>query len=173
VTEQAGKINAYVCPNEHTTWTRNADAGTTAMLIPCPEVGCRKQAASKFYRVDQNPDLVTHEWYRHPRPRRLSPEQREHVERGGLLLRRLFPPPWPHPATPTEARRGPDGRIVLRLHVAVDVWESTSEQHWVAFDTPNGQLTITVLADDEVQDWAVLGPMPCGVASCPDQVSNA
>lgn len=165
MTEQPGMINAYVCSNQHTLWTRNADAGTTPMLIPCPEPGCKTSAASKFYRVEQNAGLVTHEWYRHPKPSRLTPEQRQHVERGGLLLRRLFPPPWPHATIPTEARRAPDGRIALQLHVAVDVWEPTSEHRWVSFATPGGHLTVTLLTDEEVQDWPVLGPMQRGVVA--------
>lgn len=63
------------------------------------------------------------------------------------------PPPWPHPTNPTELRRAPDGRIAFRIHIAINVWSATSEQRWFFVDTPNGQFTITPLADEAVTDW--------------------
>lgn len=91
MSEQAGLVNAYMCPAGHTTWTRNADEGTTPFIIGCPD--CDQRARSQFYRVPQQGQPISHEWYRPTkrRTRRLSPDERQHVELGGLLLRSVEP----------------------------------------------------------------------------------
>lgn len=97
--EQAGLVNAYVCAAGHTTWTRNANEGVTPFIIDCPN--CEQLARSQFYRVPQQGQPVTHEWYRPTKrwTRRLPADEREHIELGGLLLRPVEP-------TAEEADRG-------------------------------------------------------------------
>lgn len=97
-----GRINQYtceVCGGVITTIDR--DDGTTPMILNCRATpGCPGTSISSMYRVDQTltPD---HEWYkpaRLPRNRNL----RDHVERGGLLIRPIDadgkPRPAPNPA---------------------------------------------------------------------------
>lgn len=89
------RVNTYTCPRGHQTVTRDLDEGTTPMSILCAEGGhgCMQGAWSAFYKV---PDGLspTHEFYR-PTERQLRraekrvPGTRDHVERGGLLLRRI------------------------------------------------------------------------------------
>lgn len=92
MTEQAGMINAYRCGAGHGTLTRNADSGTTPFLIRCPFPECDRESRSQFYRVPQDTD-ASHEWYRPTSARGLTPGERDHVERGGLLLRQVKPIP--------------------------------------------------------------------------------
>lgn len=75
-----------------------------------------------------------------------------------------FPPPWTHSPNPTEVRRADDGRIALHITVSNRDW--TPENRWVLLDTPNGQLQLTCLSDDEVADWTPLGINEGGGASC-------
>ncbi|GHH57788.1 hypothetical protein [Lentzea cavernae] len=154
-TEEAGMVNAYVCPDGHTTWTRNGDDGTTPHVMPCPETGCDKEATSQFYKVPQETP-ATHEWYRPQFPANLDGPARSYAEQGGLMLRRTVPLPWTQPTNPTEARLAPDGRVAFRIHIAISVWDNESEQRWYAVDTPNGQFTVTLLTDEEVAEWAPL-----------------
>lgn len=103
MTEQAGLINVYAC-GKHATWTRNADEGTTPFIIRCP--ACGAEAQSQFYRVPQDAP-VSHEWYRPSNLQGLSPGEREHVQRGGLLLRQINPIPGVLGAafrTPSQAK---------------------------------------------------------------------
>lgn len=92
MTEQAGMVNAYLCGSGHATWTRNADDGTTPFIIRCP-ADCGREAKSRFYRVQQNDVPVSHEWYRPADLSGLSVGKRDHVRRGGLLLRQVAPIP--------------------------------------------------------------------------------
>jgi hypothetical protein len=92
MSEQAGQINAYVCGSQHAVWTRNADDGTTPFIIRCPVPECGREARSAFYRVPQDVD-TSHEWYRPTDLRGLTPGERDHVGRGGLLLRQVKPIP--------------------------------------------------------------------------------
>ncbi|MDX3661306.1 hypothetical protein PV646_28710 [Streptomyces sp. ID05-26A] len=92
MTEQAGMINAYVCPSQHAVWTRNADSGTTPYIIRCPAPECSREARSQMYQVPQHLE-PTHEWCRPSRTSPLTPGERQHVQRGGLLLRAIKPIP--------------------------------------------------------------------------------
>lgn len=86
MTEAKGRINQYVCFFGHTITTINFDEGTTPMSVPCFQKGCSSHASSRFYLVDQNlkPD---YEWYK---PKKLPRgPMREHVQMGGLLLRKI------------------------------------------------------------------------------------
>lgn len=88
-----GQVNVYTCPKcKGRTVTIDADDGVTPFMINCRSVGgCHEEMAeSSFYRVDQN--LVpTYEWYRPVGDElaMLKGEMREHVDKGGLLLRRI------------------------------------------------------------------------------------
>jgi hypothetical protein len=114
--ERAGARNAYYCPScRGLTLTITVDEGTTPMFLACRRAGlepdvneCKGSAASLMYppetffrlidathsEVGQPPDqwvpTADWEWYR---PHgvdllKLSAEMREHVDRGGLVLRR-------------------------------------------------------------------------------------
>ncbi len=93
MSEQAGLINAYLCDKGHAMWTRNADSGTTPFMVRCPAPGCGSYGKSKFYRVQQEGVPVSHEWYKPADLRGLTPGERDHVQRGGLLLRQIKPIP--------------------------------------------------------------------------------
>lgn len=101
MSEAAGKINVYVCPQGHRTITQNKDEGTTPFMILCKHEGCKQDKAnplnaspgaaelakSSFYRVDQM--LVAEwEWYRPSKQEALTKAEREYVKHGGLLLRK-------------------------------------------------------------------------------------
>lgn len=99
-----GRLNVYSCPADHHTVTVDRDAGVTPSGMLCPhidrrgfpvvEVVCDLTTRSAFYRV---PDGLTptHEWYRpdNAERRTLNPYKADHVNRGGLLLRPIQPPP--------------------------------------------------------------------------------
>jgi hypothetical protein len=91
-------VNAYRCPYGHVTVTVQEVEGATPMFIPCAEKPCPGRAASMGY----NQEVIAHlpdptprwEWYRPGRQqlRRMrahDPYVLEHVNQGGLLLRRL------------------------------------------------------------------------------------
>jgi len=92
-----GKKNLYVCEVcGHHIFTVDRDAGTTPFMTPCEE--CKGTMVSHMYRVNQHV-RVTHEWYS-PSTDELeiatlgkvfhhAAAIREHVKRGGLLLRRI------------------------------------------------------------------------------------
>lgn len=102
------RYNVYVCEYGCHTITVDVDKGTTPFMIKCAskprpnrpiakkylgEDGeCIGTAKSTFYPTKGVPDNVvaTHEWYK-PNYLELqhfhSPDEREHVERGGLLMR--------------------------------------------------------------------------------------
>ncbi len=92
MTEQAGMVNAYLCGNQHAVWTLNVDDGTTPFIIRCPVPDCGGESRSSFYRVSQDVE-TSHEWYRPASTRGLTPGERDHVQRGGLLLRQVKPIP--------------------------------------------------------------------------------
>lgn len=92
MTEQAGMVNTYVCGSQHAVWTRNADSGTTPFIIRCPAPDCGRESRSQFYRVPQHLE-ASHEWYKPSDLRGLTPGERNHVQRGGLLLRQIKPIP--------------------------------------------------------------------------------
>ncbi len=88
-----GKINVYVCQKcRGRTVTIDTDDGTTPFMIKCRSAGgCHEaMAESSFYRVNQNL-IPTYEWYR-PVGEELAAlegEMKEHVDKGGLCLRRI------------------------------------------------------------------------------------
>lgn len=98
MTEAKNAINEYRCPTCN--WkaiTKTLVDGVTPMFIRCegPKLCDRNTlpaAVSMMYRVNQA-QQPTHEWYR-PEGEELEkavPSVKDHVEAGGLLLRRLTP----------------------------------------------------------------------------------
>lgn len=91
------RLNAYVCDGgyprlpglprpacDHFIITVDRAEGVTPFMVKCGN--CGRMAFSKMYRiaVDIAP---THEWYRPDETAELPEGTREHVARGGLLLR--------------------------------------------------------------------------------------
>ena len=85
-----GKINVYTCEScGSRIVTVDRHEGTTPFMIACEREGCLGYAQSSFYR---NPERLTptKEWFRPSFFHRLclrGAGQRDHVRRGGLLLR--------------------------------------------------------------------------------------
>ena len=80
--------NIYICENGHQLRTVDRDAGVTPFLTKCLE--CGEFTRSQVYRVPQ--DITpTHEWYRPSSAEQaeLPSGTLEHVEMGGLLLRKI------------------------------------------------------------------------------------
>lgn len=99
-TTLVGKKNIYTCTapgcGAHIV-TVDRDAGVTPFMIPCKIPGCPGMMQSSMYRVfDQNMRAFW-EWYKPPVIQLLTPCERDHVEKGGLLLRRI-PASWPAPS---------------------------------------------------------------------------
>lgn len=85
-----GKINIYVCDVcKGNMVTIDRDDGTTPFMTSCKaKYGCEGPMVSSMYRVDQTL-RPTHEWYAPTVLDHLRPAERQHVEMGGLLLRRV------------------------------------------------------------------------------------
>ena len=86
--ERVGAFNAYVCPQGHFTVTVDLDVTPSGMSCLWP--GCDERARSCWYRGVPDHLTPTHEWYRpgDAQRRTLNAYQADHVNRGGLLLRR-------------------------------------------------------------------------------------
>jgi hypothetical protein len=86
------RLNAYDCKAcGGSIVTVDQDEGVTPMTLACRATeGCRGTSYSRFYRAD--PTLTpTWEWYTPGKRelRRMSPEMRDHIKRGGLALRKI------------------------------------------------------------------------------------
>lgn len=82
--------NIYVCDRcaGHIV-TVDLEEGVTSFLIQCEATaGCKGMMKSSLYRVYDQSMRASHEWYRPTLVERLTPYDREHVRKGGLLLRR-------------------------------------------------------------------------------------
>lgn len=93
-----GKKNIYLCDGcGHGVITVDVDHGTTPFMTNCQQTGCTGMMQSMMYACPQEilerlPAAM--EWYR-PTAAALdgkSAHVKEHVERGGLLLRPARPP---------------------------------------------------------------------------------
>lgn len=129
-----GKKNIYVC--ENCKWkfvTVDRDAGTTPFLTTCRSPkGCKGVAQSEFYRVDQGL-TPAFEWYKPGADEFAKIESfsvREHVSKGGLLLRPIVAAAAPSPrddehkilfAVAPAAQN--DGASVLLVGVSTKCWE--------------------------------------------------
>jgi hypothetical protein len=86
-----GKKNIYVCGVCHGhIVTVDRDPGVTPFIILCKATeNCRGEMHSSMYRVFDQSIGADHEWYRPDGVDGLSAQEIAHVDRGGLLLRRL------------------------------------------------------------------------------------
>lgn len=86
------RLNVYHCKNGHLTTTVDVDTGVTPFRMGCPHAGCNDDATSSFYPKERPiPEVVpapSHEWYRPTDTTKLSDGTKDHVDRGGLLLRK-------------------------------------------------------------------------------------
>ena len=88
------KINVYTCPKGHKTVTIDTDEGVTPMKLMCRQKdddgkhNCTEWASSAWYNCDQS-QKPEYEWYRPASLKGLNQGEKEHVELGGLLLRKL------------------------------------------------------------------------------------
>ncbi len=93
------RINVYICEVCHKPIvTKDVDEGVTPMFLSCKVTpGCPGKMVSGMYRVPQGL-LPDYEWYKPSSLEGLEPSTREHVERGGLLLRPVGAAtgPWEH-----------------------------------------------------------------------------
>lgn len=102
MSEEAGKVNVYVCTAcAFRIVTRNRDEGTTPFMIGCRRPGCLGLAESSFYRVPQDLEPML-EWI-NPTPLELvkflegqsedsHDNIRQHVAMGGLIEIPVTPP---------------------------------------------------------------------------------
>lgn len=88
--EKRGQVNHYLCKAcRMPTVTINADDGVTPITIRCRATeDCNGEAVSQVYRVPQDTRSAQWAWYRPVIGSLTDPATREHVENGGLLLRR-------------------------------------------------------------------------------------
>lgn len=92
--DNTARRNAYVCEDMpdgtsgcgHFIITVDREPGVTPAMVACGN--CGTFAGSKFYRIADGFE-PTHEWYRPETLDECKPGERDHVERGGLLLRMI------------------------------------------------------------------------------------
>lgn len=115
----AGKVNAYRCKGAtafypagkpggcgQLTVTIDRETGVTPFITKCEH--CGGEANSSMYRVPAGL-IPTHEWYRPDSLDGLPPHSREHVLKGGLLLRPIEKPAAEQPSK-QASHRAPDWR---------------------------------------------------------------
>lgn len=98
----AGAVNGYQCPDcNGLTIVVHRDAGVTPMFLACRAEGvdpreakCKGQAVSLMYPEGEPPAPPAWEWFKPSatqmkRYRREDPAMYDHVQRGGLELRKL------------------------------------------------------------------------------------
>lgn len=101
-----GRENCYVCETcRGVLNTVHRVHGTTPFMLGCrATAGCRGWMRSQWYPPTRPTGVPapSHEWYKPGKSgyRKLSPEMRDHVDRGGLLLRPIAV------LEPQEAARG-------------------------------------------------------------------
>lgn len=88
------RVNVYVCEKcGGKTTTVDVDHGVTPMFLACRASGdvegCDGRAVSSMYRPEPPYPPPAWEWYRPSSKAGLEPAARDHVERGGLLLRKI------------------------------------------------------------------------------------
>lgn len=89
-----GKINTYTCPKGHVTVTIDSDDGVTPFKLRCRQRdddgkhNCTEMAQSAMYQCDQKltPEF---EWFRPASFKGYSPTMREHLQKGGLEIRKI------------------------------------------------------------------------------------
>lgn len=84
------RINQYTCTScGGVITTVDRDSGVTPFMLACRAMdGCYGTMHSHLYRVA--PGLTPdHEWYKPTSLKGLTPGMRDHVEMGGLLIRKI------------------------------------------------------------------------------------
>ena len=86
-----GRINVYSCSRGHRTVTVDREDGTTPGGIRCKTRGCRESAWSSWYAAWRRLLTPTHEFIRPDAAihAKLDAAARDHVDQGGLILRRI------------------------------------------------------------------------------------
>jgi hypothetical protein len=95
-----GKKNAYICPFDHITITIEVDDGTTPMLLRCRQKSddgkhaCTEMARSSWYNLTPSQEAMDpeYEWYKPNSGHVLNKQEKDHVRKGGLLLRKIKKP---------------------------------------------------------------------------------
>lgn len=84
-----GARNIYTCDKCHGhIVTQDADQGVTPFMLKCRKnPDCGGTMRSSMYRVFDQSIGASHEWYRPTVLEVLTPPERDHVDKGGLLLR--------------------------------------------------------------------------------------
>lgn len=85
-----GKLNIYTCQKcrEHIV-TQDLEPGVTPFSLPCRATPhCKGWMQSSMYRVFDQSMKPAFVWYRPPATQRLTKGEAEHVNKGGLLLRK-------------------------------------------------------------------------------------
>ena len=82
-----GKLNIYTCEkcNAHIV-TKDVDDGVTPFMTPCDD--CDGMMLSSFYRVWDQSMRPDYEWYRPENTDGLSKYVKDHVDKGGLIMRK-------------------------------------------------------------------------------------
>jgi len=86
-----GRKNVYTCSScKKTIVTVDRDEGTTPFILAfCKATsGCGGEMVSSFYTCNQSL-AVQYEWFRPGPSMHLSPATKEHVRKGGLILRSI------------------------------------------------------------------------------------
>jgi hypothetical protein len=84
-----GKLNIYTCDTcrGHIV-TRDMDEGVTPFMTSCHATeGCKGSMQSSMYRVFDQTMLESHQWFRPEITPDMKPHTRDHVSKGGLILR--------------------------------------------------------------------------------------
>jgi hypothetical protein len=99
--DNQGRINGWACDEcGRITYVVHVDSGVTPMFLACraegvepDEASCKGRGVSLMYPDESPPqhvlDAVKWEWYRPTDLSPLSPEMRDHIEKGGVALRSL------------------------------------------------------------------------------------
>ncbi|MDO8976752.1 hypothetical protein [Reyranella sp.] len=88
-----GRKNIYTCRTcrGHIV-TRDVEEGVTPFMIGCKATpDCKGMMNSSMYRVFDGTMAASHEWYRPEVAQVMEPGVRRHVEKGGLVLRKIRP----------------------------------------------------------------------------------
>lgn len=85
-----GKKNIYTCEKCHGhVVTVDIERGVTPFLIECKAThDCKGLMKSSMYRVFDQSMRADYEWYRPTVAQALQPGEKQHVDQGGLLLRK-------------------------------------------------------------------------------------
>lgn len=87
--DRAGMKNRYTCNTcGQSIITVNTDNGTTPFGISCKFSGCNGVMFSSGYQIDQSLD-ADFVWYKPKSLKKLDKQTRDHVRKGGLLLKRV------------------------------------------------------------------------------------